>query len=317
MIGNLHLYEGPTEVHEYAEALRDLGGHLVPRTFLLWVDAHRPDRHVRRPHPRRLLAEPDERQGRQVLRRQAATTSPPTSPAARCAGPGPIIGLYLLFHLADLTWGWLQRRLGTPATSYNNVYVSMEAWPIAIIYVAANVVLAIHIFHGAWSMFQTLGINNPRYSTTACASSFARGIAGLILIGNLSFPLAVQGGLIDIDNHTPWRPTTSKKVTADMVTLDAKIPDGPIQDKWDNHKFNGEARQPGQQAQVRRHRRRHRSRRRLGRGLARRARVQREGLHLSTTRPAGRTRSPPRAASTRRRTTATTATRSTASSTTP
>lgn len=32
---------------------------------------------------------------------------------------------------------------------------------------------------------------------------FARGIAGLILIGNLSFPLAVQGGLIDIDNHTP------------------------------------------------------------------------------------------------------------------
>ena len=37
MIGNLHLYEGPTQVHEYAEALRDLGGHLIPRTFLLWV----------------------------------------------------------------------------------------------------------------------------------------------------------------------------------------------------------------------------------------------------------------------------------------
>ena len=23
-----------------------------------------------------------------------------------------------------------------------------------------------------------------------------------------------------------------------MVTLDAKIPEGPIEDKWDNHKFN-------------------------------------------------------------------------------
>ena len=37
MIGNLHLYEGPTQINEYAEALRDLGGHLVPRTLILWV----------------------------------------------------------------------------------------------------------------------------------------------------------------------------------------------------------------------------------------------------------------------------------------
>ena len=37
MIGNLHLYEGPSQMHEYAEALRDLGGGLVPRTLLLWL----------------------------------------------------------------------------------------------------------------------------------------------------------------------------------------------------------------------------------------------------------------------------------------
>ena len=106
----------------------------------------------------------------------------------------------MLFHLADLTWGWLNDDwyAGDP---YNNVYVSLNALPIAIIYVVANVVLAVHIFHGAWSMFQTLGINNPRYN--GLRRSFARGIAGLILIGNLSFPLAVQGGLIDIDTHTP------------------------------------------------------------------------------------------------------------------
>ncbi|GIS55700.1 MAG: hypothetical protein Ct9H90mP30_3850 [Actinomycetota bacterium] len=36
MIGNLHLYEGPLEIHEYAETLRNLGTDIVPRTWLLW-----------------------------------------------------------------------------------------------------------------------------------------------------------------------------------------------------------------------------------------------------------------------------------------
>jgi succinate dehydrogenase / fumarate reductase cytochrome b subunit len=35
MIGNLHLYEGPMQVNEYADALRTLGGHLTPRGFVL------------------------------------------------------------------------------------------------------------------------------------------------------------------------------------------------------------------------------------------------------------------------------------------
>ena len=50
-------------------------------------------------------------------------------------------------------------------------------------------------------MFQTLGINNPK--TNGLRKNFARGIAGVILIGNLSFPLAVQTQLIDLDGHTP------------------------------------------------------------------------------------------------------------------
>ena len=113
---------------------------------------------------------------------------------------GPIILLYLLFHLADLTWGWFSDEW-VRGDVYANVYNSMDALPIALIYIAANVALAVHIFHGAWSMFQTLGLNNPRYNNAR--RHFARGIAGLILIGNLSFPLAVQGGLVDLDGHTP------------------------------------------------------------------------------------------------------------------
>ena len=49
-------------------------------------------------------------------------------------------------------------------------------------------------------MFQTLGINNPTYNSLR--RGFATGIAGLILVGNLSFPIAVQAGLIDEDNRS-------------------------------------------------------------------------------------------------------------------
>ena len=197
MIGNLHLYEGPRQVHEYAEALRDLGGHLVPRTFLLWVmrlgligmfavHIHSAVSLSRMSH-----------------KADSAYVGSRNYIAANFASrtmrwTGPIILLYVLFHLADLTWGWLDDDW-VRGDVYNNVYSSMSAIPIALIYIAANIALAIHIFHGAWSMFQSLGINNPKYNNLR--RGLAQGLAGLILVGNLSFPLAVQFGLIDQDNR--------------------------------------------------------------------------------------------------------------------
>ena len=37
MIGNLHVYEGPAKMHEYAEALRNLGSGILPRSLVLWL----------------------------------------------------------------------------------------------------------------------------------------------------------------------------------------------------------------------------------------------------------------------------------------
>ena len=71
------------------------------------------------------------------------------------------------------------------------------------------------------------------------------------------------------------------------ITLDSKIPDGPLADKWDSYKADAEAGQPDQQAQVQDHRRRHRPRRRVGRGDARRARLPGEGVHLPRLAPPG------------------------------
>jgi succinate dehydrogenase cytochrome b subunit len=204
MIGNLHIYEGPLEVHEYAETLRELGVHVIPRTWMLWgirlvlilafvLHVHSAFSLAAMGHkanPRTGMGANKSYVGGQhyVAVNYASRTMRVT---------GPIVLLYLFFHLADLTWGWLwdDWYRGDP---YNNVVVSMGNVGVAAIYVVANVALALHIFHGTYSLFQSLGINSPKIN--AGRKPLAAGLAGLILIGNLSFPIAVQAGLIDQDN---------------------------------------------------------------------------------------------------------------------
>ena len=48
-------------------------------------------------------------------------------------------------------------------------------------------------------MFQSLGINNPKYNHLR--KGFAASFAGLILLGNLSFPIMTQANLIDEDER--------------------------------------------------------------------------------------------------------------------
>ena len=67
--------------------------------------------------------------------------------------------------------------------------------------VVANIAVALHLYHGTWSMFQSLGINNPKYNKLR--RMFATGLAGLILVGNLSFPIMALSGVIDKDNVAP------------------------------------------------------------------------------------------------------------------
>ena len=204
MIGNLHLYEGPLEIHEYAETLRELGVHIVPRTWLLWairlVLILAFVLHVHSAFS--LAAMGHKANSRSGFGANKAYVGGQDYVAVNYASrtmrvTGPIVLLYLFFHLADLTWGWLwdDWHRGDP---YNNVVVSMGNVGIAIVYIAANVALAAHIFHGTYSLFQSLGISNPKIN--AGRKPLAAGLAGLILVGNLSFPIAVQAGLIDQDN---------------------------------------------------------------------------------------------------------------------
>ena len=77
---------------------------------------------------------------------------------------GVIVGLFMVFHLADLTWGTVNPDF-VRGDVYRNFVATFSRPPVAIIYIVANLALGLHLFHGAWSMFQSLGLNNPRWNS--------------------------------------------------------------------------------------------------------------------------------------------------------
>ena len=106
---------------------------------------------------------------------------------------GVILALFVLFHLADLTFGWANPAF-EPGRVRDNLVASFQRLPVAGLYVLANLALGLHLFHGVWSLFQSLGWNHPRFNPwrRVLAASFA----ALVTAGNVSFPIAVLAGAV-------------------------------------------------------------------------------------------------------------------------
>ena len=199
MIGNLHVFEGMHEGHfridEYGEALRDIGDPLVPRTSILWllriglagafvVHLHAAWALTRSNHAAR---ETKYQSSRSYLAANYASRTMRWS--------GIIVLLFLAWHLADFT-------IGVEAINpdfergavYSNLLSSLSRWPVWVLYVVAQIALAFHIWHGAWSMFQSLGVNNPRFNRLR--RTFANVLATVTFLGFLAIPLGVSFGVI-------------------------------------------------------------------------------------------------------------------------
>jgi succinate dehydrogenase / fumarate reductase, cytochrome b subunit len=189
LIGNLKFYLSKEEINLYGEALRDIPGHLLPRTFLLWTIRSvlflAFVLHLHSAYSLTVINKKARPQGYQSKRDYVAADF--ASRTMRWTGI--IVLLYVVFHLMDLTWGNANAQFvrGDP---YNNLVYSLQRPVVAAVYIVANIALAFHLYHGAWSMFQSMGINNPRINKLR--RMFATAFAGLILVGNLSFPILVQ-----------------------------------------------------------------------------------------------------------------------------
>lgn len=124
----------------------------------------------------------------------------PTSYAARTMiWSGPIIAAFVIFHILHLTVGAVpgltsHELAGGDVNVRANVIAGFQNYWVSGFYIFAMVLLCMHLYHGLWSMFQSLGINHPRY--TPWFKKFAAVFAWFIALGNISIPVAVLAGLV-------------------------------------------------------------------------------------------------------------------------
>ncbi len=193
MLGNLKLYQSAEDFNAYAAFLRRLLYPILPESGTLnllrlvliaalvvhVVSAYQLTVMNRKARPDRYKAPRD-----YVVADFAARTMRWT---------GVIVLLFIGYHLADLTFGWVNPA-PSGSTPYEKVIASFSSIPVAAFYLVANTALGFHLYHGTWSLFQSMGWNNRRFNHLR--RSFAMGFTLLVVGGNLSFPIAVQLGII-------------------------------------------------------------------------------------------------------------------------
>jgi succinate dehydrogenase / fumarate reductase cytochrome b subunit len=200
MVGNWKIFlpevDGVPDIDIYAEALRELLVPFLPAHVALWI--------LRTGLIVAFLLHIHAAYSLTVMNHRARTEDyqgPREYVAANYASrtmrwSGTIFAAFLLFHLADLTWG-----IQPAATDvfergevYANFIATFSRAPVTAFYVLAMVLLGMHLYHGAWSMFQSLGINHPRFNIAR--RYFAVGLAVLVTVGNAIMPLSVLFGWV-------------------------------------------------------------------------------------------------------------------------
>ncbi|HVR42786.1 MAG TPA: succinate dehydrogenase cytochrome b subunit [Thermoanaerobaculia bacterium] len=192
MVGNLKLYLGAEAMNHYGEWLRVIGAPAFPEGAALWIS-----RivllvgvwlHIQAAVQLTLM----NRRARPV--RYERHDFVETDYAARTMRwGGVIILLFVVYHLLHLTTGHAHRDF-IPGDPYHNVVVGFQNVWVSLAYVVANLALGLHLYHGLWSMFQSMGWNHPKFNRWR--RGFATTFAVVITVGNVSFPAAVMLGLV-------------------------------------------------------------------------------------------------------------------------
>jgi succinate dehydrogenase / fumarate reductase, cytochrome b subunit len=185
MLGNLQIFLGPSVMNHYAETLHGNPPLLwTARTILLisvvlhiWASIQlsmikkeaRPIAYVKR----------------------ANVVSSWASRSMMLSGP--IIAAFVVFHLLHLTTGTIHPQF-VELHAYENLVNGFLVVPFAIAYIVVMILIGFHLSHGIWSMFQSLGLNHPRY--TPVVKKFAAVFSWILIAGFIAVPISVLTGLV-------------------------------------------------------------------------------------------------------------------------
>ena len=192
MLGNLKIFFGPTDFDAYASWLRRIGEPVLHGAWFLWIQRFvlvaalglhitaavqlsrrdlkaRPVKYAHGQRPQATFATQTMRYG------------------------GTTLGLFIIWHLLDLTAGVTNPDF-VKGHAYHNIYADFQHWWINLIYIVAMVVLGLHINHGFWSATQTLGLNSPTRDKAIKATGTT--LAVLISVGFIMVPVGVMTGIV-------------------------------------------------------------------------------------------------------------------------
>jgi len=201
MVGNLKLYQGryadgphagEWKIDVYGEGLRDLGAPVLGHGQALWI-ARLVLLACVGLHLWSAWAVTRQSRAARPVRYARSVSVQSTYAARTMRWGGVIVALFVAYHLADLTLGWTNPQF-VAGRVHDNLVASFRRLPVAGLYVVANLALGLHLFHGVWSLFQTLGWNNPKFN--ARRRTLAAALALLVTAGNVSFPIAVLSGVV-------------------------------------------------------------------------------------------------------------------------
>ena len=185
MLGNLQIFSGPEKINEYAAFLKSLLPLLWgTRVVLLLAVAL----HGIAATQLTLLAWDSRPQD--YFRKRTLET---TDASSTMRWGGPILGLFIVYHVMHYTTGTAHPDFDH-ANVYGNLIRGFSFWPVSGVYIVAMLALGFHLKHGIWSTLQTLGLNTPRYDGLLRGLSTA--VAVVIAVGFVSVPVAVLTGIL-------------------------------------------------------------------------------------------------------------------------
>lgn len=196
MYGNLKMFSGAEAFDGYAHWLKqDIFYPFVPHGTFIWVFrfvllaalvAHvvsaamlaRQTLAVRGP-------------GYNAQKRQVQTYSSRTM-----RWGGILVFGFIVFHILQFTVRALQTGYSSSDGPYDMFVGSFSLWWVFALYAVLIFLVCMHIRHGFWSAFQTLGLNSSAKSRQAL-SLLSMGVAVVLYVGYMLPPLAVLIGWVN------------------------------------------------------------------------------------------------------------------------
>ncbi|MHB9755889.1 succinate dehydrogenase [Streptomyces sp. BYX5S] len=192
MIGNLKIFFGPDEINHYAHWLRTMGSPVLHYEWGLWIArvvlvvavvAHATSAYQL--SRRDIKARPS----------KYVHKKPRASYATRTMRWGGIIlGLFIVWHILDLTTGTVHPGGYEHLHPYQNIIDTFSTWYGNVIYLVAMLALGFHIQHGFWSAAQTLGVGSR--TRDRVLKTVGNVLAVVLTLGFIAVPVGVMTGLV-------------------------------------------------------------------------------------------------------------------------